>query len=337
MHPVSYPTVHIGIVTYNSEADLERCIRAIQALTYPNLEVTILDNGSADRTAIWLESTCPEIRLIRNLSNIGYGQAHNQILSHIHLRPDDYYLALNPDVSLAPDYALALVTALQSTGCGWAIGKLTRMDSEGKRLQVLDSAGLWMRRDGLVINRGEGLADGPEFSEQQGVFCASGAAMLISARLIEDIAPDGILFDSAMFMYAEDVDMGWRARLQGWGCLYVPGAEALHRGGVLDPQTRLLAITNNYLSIMKNAFLVDLVTFNIPVIVASCLFRLLVSPRRGLQLINNLIRLIPHARQGRRQPRVKRSEMLRWFQSSKHQPTSQPITFRERARAYLSR
>lgn len=163
------------------------------------------------------------------------------------------------------------------------------------------------------------------------------AALVIRQETIQAIEPDGKLFDEQMFLYSEDMDVGWRARLQGWHCWYVPKAVAYHRGGKLDAARRGQALGNTYLSVIKNAYLTDLLTYNIPLILVNVVIRTIISPSVGVALIRQLLKEAGGALRKRRSPKISRAEMLKWFQWTTEQPTTQATGISDRIQRYLSK
>jgi GT2 family glycosyltransferase len=325
-HP---PTVHVGIVTYNNVTDLPRCFESLRAQTYPAINVLALDNASFDGSDEWIRDNVPGVILCDQ--NWGFAGGHNRIVQACGLRPGEYYLPLNPDVVLQPGYIAALVHIAQEQGAGWATGKLLLPREPGQAgLRLIYSVGHALRRDGYAFNIGHGLVDDGQFDSPREVFGAPGAAVLISQALIESIAPDGELFDAAMFMYGEDTDLDWRARRQGWHCWYTPLSVADHRGSHPGAKRRLQATGNRYLSVIKNAYLVDLFGYNLGVIGAHCLARLVVTPRLGLRMIRQLAQLTPKMWRKRRRPVVGRGEMRVWFRWSQAQVTGQPTSIQGR-------
>ena len=77
--------------------------------------------------------------------------------------------------------------------------------------------------DGLSIGRGR-LEKGDRYDEEVEVFFASDCACLYRREMLEDIG----LYDEDFFAYADETDMGWRARLAGWKCIYNPKAIVYH-------------------------------------------------------------------------------------------------------------
>jgi GT2 family glycosyltransferase len=84
---------------------------------------------------------------------------------------------------------------------------------------LIDAAGIVVCPDGLSIGRGR-LEKGDRYDEEVEVFFASDCACLYRKEMLDDIG----LYDEDFFAYAEDTDLGWRARLAGWKAYYVPEA-----------------------------------------------------------------------------------------------------------------
>lgn len=327
--------VYVGIVTYNSIHDLPRCFEGLTNQTYPYITTAVFDNASQDGSADWIMTHAPSVTLICNDENIGFARAHNRLLRSCGLTRHDYYLPLNPDVELLPEYISRLVTMLQQMKGGWGMGKLL-LPLESTAIQRIYSVGHALRRDGYAVNIGYGLPDSERFSQPREIFGASGAASIMSQPLIDSIAPDGMLFDEDMFMYGEDTDLDWRARLQGWQCWVIPQAVAYHRGSDSAPILRAEAIANRYLSVIKNAYLVDLLTYNLPIIVLHCLLRLILTPKRGIYMILKLLRSAPRPGSKRRRAKISRQAMLQWFEWSKIQPSSQPTSWNQRFLSFIT-
>ncbi|MBN1121097.1 MAG: glycosyltransferase family 2 protein, partial [Anaerolineae bacterium] len=301
-------TIYVGIVTYNSLPDLPACIESLRG-QQTNLSITILDNASTDGTPDWVAQYAPDCRLIRSEINCGYGVGHNRILETLALAPGDFYLALNPDVVLTPTYITTLAAALQDQQADWGTGKLMLPGGDGR----LYSAGHALLRSGYALNIGYGLPSDPALSQSREVFGAPGAALLLSHTLIEALTPGGNLFDPDFFLYGEDIDLDWRARHRGFRCWYEAEAAATHRGSAPAETLRVHALGNRYLAVIKNAHLLPLLTFNLPLICLHCAARLIVSPRYGWHLVTHLARLGPRMWRKRPSTMLPRRSMRRWF------------------------
>jgi GT2 family glycosyltransferase len=325
------PTVYIGIVTYNSLDDLPRLMLSLRDQTYPDLVITLLDNASTDGTIGWIRKYAADFNWILLCENLGFGRGHNRIYQtwRDFMVPADFYMALNPDVTLLPDYIERVVSAMQTTGAGWATGKLLLPESSR-----LYSAGHALRRDGYAFNIGYGLPDDGRFDEPREVFGAPGAAAIYAREMVESIAPDGMLFDPLMFMYNEDVDVDWRAQLTGWHCRYVPDALGYHRGSDAPPALRAEALANRFLSAMKNADRRDYYAYHLPHIALHCAARLLLTPRLGARVIGKLSQHGSQVWARRTSWRVTKPVMDAWFAWADQQPTTQPLTPLARLRSF---
>jgi len=249
----SLPSVAVCIVTWNSAAWIGECLASVRRQTWKNISIVVVDNASADDTVWRIGRAGADVRLIRNERNLGFAAGQNLAISAVDA---DYYLVLNPDVWLAPDYVELLVKRMEEQPeIGSAAGCLVRADGSG----ILDSAGLAMSWTRRAVDRGAGQP--PEkFGEPGEVFGVSGAAAMYARRMIRDVSVDGEFFDEDFFAYKEDVDVAWRARLLGWTAWYEPRARALHVrgwGGRSDRRRVPLEIRrhsykNRYLAILKN-------------------------------------------------------------------------------------
>ena len=222
---------------------------------YPNLELTIVDNGSDDRSVEVVRQCWPAARVIENGTNEGYCRAHN---AAIRASRGEYYMALSPDVQLVPGFLERLVLAmLADPARGAAMSKLLSPSSGDP--PVIDAAGLMMDRRRHQYLRGHGEPDRGQYDTAEEVFGADGAAPLYRRSMLEDVKIEGQYFDEQFFAYMEDVDLAWRARLLGWRCWYEPAAVATHvrtfqpgRRRERPRAMRRTAVKNRYLMLLKN-------------------------------------------------------------------------------------
>ena len=82
---------------------------------------------------------------------------------------------------------------------------------------------------GMPGNRGVWLDDFGQYDREAAVFSACGGAALYRRSALEAMrAHDGFIFDERLFMYCEDVDVGWRLQTLGWHCIFAPHAVVYH-------------------------------------------------------------------------------------------------------------
>ncbi len=320
---MSTPLISIGIVTWNSAALLPACLDSIARQQDTRWELIVVDNASADGSADLAAQLSPAATLIRNTENTGFSIAHNQA---IRASKGSYYLPINPDVVLAPDYIDALVSALEERPTyGSAAGKLLQPPVSGQ-LPRFDSCGLFIDRQRHQYLRGHGEVDDGRFDRAEEVFGVDGAAPLYRRAMLEDVKIDGQYFDESFFMHKEDVDLAWRARLLGWRCWYAPEAAAVHvrtfrpsKRDTVPSTLRLHAVKNRYLLLLKNESLqgwlrdgLHILWYDLKIIGYLCLFE-----RSSLAALTMVRKALPRIRFWRREirkrTRVKPGELLAWF------------------------
>ena len=118
----------------------------------------------------------------------------------------------------------AIASLLQAAKGRADVGAVAPQMRFARRPQVLNGAGLDVDRLGVAFDRLLGARAGDGGAEPQEVFGASGGAALLRRRMLEDLGG----FDGSFFLFLEDVDLAWRARMRGWRALYAPSAVVDH-------------------------------------------------------------------------------------------------------------
>lgn len=217
--------VAVVIVNYNGRHHLEKCIPAVLATRHVGCEVIVVDNASRDDSVQWLRSNWPQVRVIAEATNHGFGHG-NRI--GIHATDAEYVALLNSDTVVDPDWLLhLLVPLLLDPQIGTTCSQLRLL----ARPELLNARGGGMSREGFGYDIDVGLPYVEPQTEEdaQPVDCLfpSGAAMLV--RKHEFLAMGG--FDPLMFMYHEDVDLGWRYWLRGQRVVMCPRSVVFHAFG----------------------------------------------------------------------------------------------------------
>jgi GT2 family glycosyltransferase len=210
--------VSVIIVNWNGRQFLEPCLHSVEAQTFRDFEVIVVDNNSTDGSAELLERDFGWVRLIRNTDNKGFAAANNQGIA---ASAAPFVATLNNDTRPEPGWLSALVEAMKSDpGVGACASKMLFADRPG----IINSAGIAMDRAGIAWDRLGGSRDRPDDTAPQEVFGACAGAALYRRTMLEQIG----LFDADFFAYLEDVDLAWRAQAAGWRALYVPSARVTH-------------------------------------------------------------------------------------------------------------
>ena len=238
--------VTVVIPSWNGRHLLCPCLQAVKRQSFTDYEVVVVDNGSIDGTASWLEKECPWVRVIRTSKNIGFAAAVNLGISESHSR---YVATLNNDTEVAPGWLAALVEVAENDH---QVGMCASTMLFADRPQMINSAGISVDRVGIAWDRLGGAEFDNEESKLMEVFGACAGAALYRRAMLDSIG----CFDVDFFAYLEDVDLAWRARAAGWDCVYVPQARVLHRhsatGGEGSPFKSFHLGRNKVWLIVKN-------------------------------------------------------------------------------------
>ena len=129
--------------------------------------------------------------------------------------------------------------------------------------QIVDAAGIAVFPDGLSTGRGR-FEHGDLYEKEEEVFGASGCCALFRKEMLEDIKVAGEYYDEDFFAYADDTDLGWRARLRGWGCIYAPEAKTYHlhsAGSGSHSATKAFLVERNRIWLQIKSFPVSLILY----------------------------------------------------------------------------
>lgn len=209
------------ILNHNGKEYIEECIDSVLRQTYRNMEIIVVDNGSTDGSPeIIKEKFIDKIRLIENKNNLGFAEGNNIGISSA---KGIYIALLNNDAFADNNWLDELVSSARRSDSNfgmWA-SKILFYDNRN----IIDTAGHLIYPDGLNRGRGKGELDRRQYDMEEEVFFPSGCAALYSKSMLDQIG----LFDPDFFAYGDDTDIGLKARIAGWKCLYVPAAIVYHR------------------------------------------------------------------------------------------------------------
>jgi O-antigen biosynthesis protein len=229
------PQISIVIVSYNVEHFLQVCLYAVrQATRHIQAEVFVVDNQSSDGSCDMVRRLFPEVLLIENQSNPGFGVANNQAIQR---SKGEYVLILNPDTILSESSLLECISFMESHPKAGALG-VHMTDGWGNYLReskrslptpwvsfykIFGFAALfpksrWFGKYHLGYLSKEGTHE---------VDILSGAFMFMRKSLLDKIG----LFDEQFFMYGEDIDLSYRVLLSGYRNYYLGKTRIIHFKG----------------------------------------------------------------------------------------------------------
>jgi GT2 family glycosyltransferase len=213
--------VTVVIINWNGERFLDRCLSALLAQTVVPHEIILVDNGSSD-ASLDIVRRFPVVRLLAQKDNLGFARGNNLAIAAA-VADSEWIALLNPDAFVESRWLEKLLSAVRDYPV---------FDVFGSRLvvaanpAVLDGAGDAYHVSGLVWRMGHGSPTPTSKEDEREVFSPCAAAAIYRRSALREIGG----FDEDYFCYLEDVDLGFRLRLAGYRCLYVPQSVAHHVG-----------------------------------------------------------------------------------------------------------
>lgn len=225
------PKITVVVVNYNGGDYLRGCLRSLAEQTFRDFETILVDNASSDGSLDRIVERPDRLRILRQDSNLGFAAANNLAAR---AGRGEWLALLNPDAEAEPAWLAALMQAVteRPTHRMAASLQINLLDAS-----VLDGAGDCYLAYGYAWRGGFGHATStaPEAGE---CFAPCGAAALYPRMTFLDAGG----FDERYFCYHEDVDIGFRLRLFGERCQFVPAARVRHAGSAIAGRTTKFSV-----------------------------------------------------------------------------------------------
>jgi GT2 family glycosyltransferase len=177
--------------------------------------VIVVDNG-AGGAEIKAVERLERVELVSPGRNLGYAAGSNLGAEKA---TGDVLVFLNPDTVARPGALSKLAGVLDDPKIGAAMPRLLLLEEP----ELLNSDGNVLHFTGLAWVGGHGRPAG-RLTEPRDIAYASGAALAIRAELFREVSG----FTEELFLYHEDVELGWRVRMRGMRVVVAPGADMLH-------------------------------------------------------------------------------------------------------------
>ncbi|MBK9249479.1 MAG: glycosyltransferase family 2 protein [Ignavibacteria bacterium] len=229
------PQLTIIIVNYNVRDFLLQCLRSIErAATHSDVEIIVVDNHSSDGSSEYIKPLFPLVQWIDLPENVGFGKGNNIGISHAQ---GEYTLLLNPDTILSDD-TLDTMLAYMNSHPEVGISGCKVLNADGT-FQVQCRRGFptpWVSFCKLF-----GLQNlfpsSPIFAQYNQTFRSEneeyyvdaliGAFMFCRTSMLQSLHG----FDEDFFMYGEDLDLCFRASMEGWKTSFYPATSIIHFKG----------------------------------------------------------------------------------------------------------
>ncbi|MBT3255137.1 MAG: glycosyltransferase family 2 protein [Deltaproteobacteria bacterium] len=210
--------VTVIVVNWNGKPLIPECLESLRKQEFRDFGTIFVDNFSLDGSVDWVKKHYPEIKTISLSRNTGFCVANNIAFSKVKTK---YVALLNNDAVAHPLWLLNLVTGLEThEQAGSAASKILHY----AKPDIIDRAGDGYTHAGAGLLRGRGMPS-DAYDKPQWIFGACAAAALYRKSMIDEIG----FFDEDFFLIYEDVDLSFRAQLNGYKCLYIPDATVYHK------------------------------------------------------------------------------------------------------------
>jgi GT2 family glycosyltransferase len=254
MTDTEQPGVTVVTVNYNHASYLPSYIDSLRASRYPLTAIIIVDNGSTDDSLAIL-ARYPDVTVVANKENIGYSAALNQAFQQA---SSPLVCATGPDVEVDPDWLLPLIEQYRRDPEG-VFAVASRVLTLDRR--AIQSAGGSLHFTGhlCVFDMWQPVENGTAQETPCVVGAIDSTSMLVDRAKFLQIGG----CDRDFFVYHEEFDYCYRARMRGWQCWYHPQSQVYHGDGshefsvrssgayprmrpFLHTRNRLLAILKDY-------------------------------------------------------------------------------------------
>jgi GT2 family glycosyltransferase len=213
------PLISIIIVNFNGLRFLDACLSSICHQSYKLYEIIFVDNGSSDGSVDLVRKRYPAAIILETGKNLGFAGGTN---TGIRRSTGEFILTLNNDTILDSHFLEEIKKPMQDDlHVGMCGSKILLPDGR------INSTAICIFRSGAAWDRGMGELDSGQYDSAEEIFGPSAGAALYRRSMLDEVG----LLDEDFFLFMEDVDLAFRARLAGWKCMYVPSAKVVHTFG----------------------------------------------------------------------------------------------------------
>ena len=218
------PLVSIISVNYNQAQVTCEMIASLQKVTYPAIEIIIVDNASPTDNPDIITQQYPHVKLIRSAQNLGFAGGNNLGIAQA---KGEYLLFLNNDTEVEPGFIEPLVRLFQNDPkVGIASPKIIYYGTDNT-IQYAGSKGInpWTGRSITLGNLEKDLGQHNQSGRTE---LADGAAMMVPMRVIKEVG----VMPEIFFLYYEELDWCEMIKRAGYTCHYVADSTIHHKESI---------------------------------------------------------------------------------------------------------
>jgi GT2 family glycosyltransferase len=247
-------TIAVVILNWNGRHYLQQFLPSVcKNSDFPGAEIIVADNGSTDDSIEFLRENFPRVRVIELTENFGFAMGYRKALDQIDAQ---YYLLLNSDVEVTPDWLEPLFRAMESDPLLGACMPKILSYNQKENFEYAGASGGFIDRFGYPFCRGRILntieRDNGQYNDKRNIFWASGACMFVRASAYRKAGG----LDAEFFAHMEEIDLCWRMHRTGSTVAIIPESTVYHVGGGTlpnnTPRKLYLNYRNNLFLLFKN-------------------------------------------------------------------------------------
>ena len=203
---MSAPRVLVSVLAYNSPETTAETLRSLRRQTHANFQLLLVDNASERGAFEGTAREFPGLEVRRLPANLGYTGGVNFALDFARAGGYDCVLAATHDVEAGPRALEQLLETAASRADAGVVGGVEFDPTTGR--ERASAGGLYSK---WFSRLKWGSAPRAEAAAAREVFCVHGALLLVTGRALAA----GVRFDESLFMYFDEVDLGFKLREKG--------------------------------------------------------------------------------------------------------------------------
>jgi GT2 family glycosyltransferase len=260
--------VSVVIVAYRSGAMLMRCLDSLERDTSAEAEVLVVDNGP-EGGEIAEARKRENVTVLGEGANLGYAAGSNLGAREA---TGGVLFFLNPDTVVEPGTLGTLAARLQDEDVAIVMPRLRLLEEP----ELLNSRGAVIHLSGMAWSDGF-RAPASSLNGLREIPYANGSVLGIRRALFEELGG----FTEEYFIYLEDLELGWRARMRGLRIVLDPGGNVLHDYEHRRNPTKNYFMERNRLIFVGTAYSLRLLVLLAPVLAAAEAGLLVIALREG--------------------------------------------------------
>ncbi len=241
------------VLNYNGLDFIKRFCNSWLNYLPDNVELVIADNASTDESLQYLQSSFPNVRVIKLDENHGFAQGYNLAMEQV---DTPYCILLNSDVEIKSKWIEPLLELLEEDKSIAAVQPKILDQKSPEHFEYAGAAGGFVDKLYYPFCRGRIFQsieqDTSQYEQSSEIFWASGAAIALRTQEFRDIGG----FDADFFAHMEEIDLCWRFKSTGKKIMYQPKSYVYHVGGgtlsYASSRKTFLNFRNSLLMILKN-------------------------------------------------------------------------------------